>query len=122
MGVVRKVLPFSRVGIALWALRNFDEITGWAGFAGRAASQVLGGERDDVMAEARLRAKLTRDPLTRNAKVRVHVKDGVALLRGLVTERVADRVVALAERTTGVIRVRDELDIEGRRHRMTWRR
>ena len=118
MGVVRKLLPMSRIGMAMWAWRNLEEITSWAGFAGKAASQVATGDRDDVMAEARLRAKLTRDPLTRNAKLRVSVDEGVAVLRGTVSERIADRTVALAERTTGVIRVRDEMDIEGRRSRI----
>ena len=123
MGVVRKLLPTGRLAMAMWAWRNRDQIGEWAGFAGRAATHVAGGgERDDVMAEARLRAKITRDPLTRNARLRVTVEDGVAILRGFVTEPVADRTVALAERTTGVIRVRDEMDIEGRRARMGRRR
>ena len=123
MGVVRKLLPTSRLAIGMWAWRNREQIGAWAGFAGRAASQVAaGGERDDVMAEARLRAKITRDPLTRNARLQVSVEDGVAILRGFVSDAVADRTVALAERTTGIHRVRDEMDIEGRRTRMGRRR
>jgi osmotically-inducible protein OsmY len=124
MGVARKLLPFSRVGMAMWAWRNRNEIGSWAVFASRAVPQVAGGERDDVMAEARLRAKLTRDPLTRNlgGAVSVSVDDGVATLQGRVRPEVADRVVALAERTTGVHRLRDELEIEGRRGRFSSRR
>ncbi|HET9672304.1 MAG TPA: hypothetical protein VFQ40_05590, partial [Actinomycetota bacterium] len=59
-----KLLPVTRATAALWAWRNRRELGRWAGFAWRALTP--GGEsREDVIAEARLRAALARDERTR---------------------------------------------------------
>lgn len=115
MGVLRKALPYAfplgRVGMAMWAWRHRHDIAGWAGFAGRSLTRVTGEQRVDVIAEARLRARLTGDGRTRDADgLRVEVDDGVATLRGLVDPEVHDAAIAIATNTTGITRVRDEME------------
>lgn len=108
--VVRGLLPVSRIGMAMWAWRNREEILGWAGFAARAVPDVVGGKGGDVAAEARLRAKLTTDSRTRGvAGLRVSVDDGVATLSGIVDRDVHDVVLDLATATAGIRKVRDDL-------------
>lgn len=115
MSLARKLLPFSRLGMGLWAWRNRSSLMGWGLFGVRAATQVAGGSHNDVVAEARLRTALTRDARTRGAGLRLAVQDGVALLQGTVDPQVADLAVAAAERTAGVDRVRNELQTRRRR-------
>jgi BON domain len=120
MGILRRsasyVRPMSRVGLALWAWRNRYELLGWADFTRRSLRRVGGGERADVIAEARLRARLTADHRTRSVDgLRVTVTDGVATLSGMVDPEIHDAAVAVATNTTGVARVRDELTESSRR-------
>ena len=115
VSLVRKLLPVSRIGIAMWAWRNRQPIVDWAGFSARAAQQLVSGERDDTLTEARLRASLTRDPDTRSAGIGVQVRDGVARLSGTVDREVAERAFDLAESTAGVRRVRNELRVRNKR-------
>ena len=73
---------------------------------------------DDVLAEGKLRARLTADKRTRNVDgLRVAVTGGVATLRGMVPPEAHDAAVAIATNTAGVTRVRDELTEPGRRRR-----
>jgi hypothetical protein len=121
MGLVRRVvkdaIPLSRVGVALWGWRHRHEIGGWVGYAARSAPRLV-AERDAVLAEGRLRARLTADKRTRNVDgLRVEVVDGVATLRGLVPPEAHDAAVAIATNTTGITRVRDELREPARRRR-----
>lgn len=117
--VVRGVLPVSRVGVALWAWRNRDEILGWAGFAAGAVPDLVSGNTGDVLAEARLRMKLTADSRTRGAEgLRVDVKDGVATLSGVVDPAVHDVVLDLATATSGIRKVKDDLRHPGRLERL----
>ena len=114
MGVLRKALPYAfpmgRVGMALWAWRHRHDIAGWAGFAGRSLTRVTGEQRADVLVEARLRARLTGDARTRGVDgLQVEVDEGVATLRGLVEPDAHDACVAIATNTSGVTRVRDEM-------------
>jgi osmotically-inducible protein OsmY len=114
MGLLRKTLPYAfpmgRVGVALWAWKNRDEIGRWAGYAVKSAPKVLGDERRDVITEGRLRARLTGDPRTRGVDgLRVEVQDGVATLQGMVDPDVHDAVLSIATNTNGVQRVRDEM-------------
>lgn len=114
MGVLRKALPFAfpmgRIGLALWAWRHRQDIAGWAGFAGRSLTRVTGEQRSDVIAEARLRARLTGDARTRDIDgLHVEVDDGVATLKGMVEPSVHDAVVAIATNTNGITRVKDEM-------------
>jgi len=114
MGLLRRTVgyafPVSRIGLAYWAWQNRQELAGWAGFAARSLTRVGGEDRADVVAEARLRARLTGDARTRGVDgLRVEVADGVAVLRGMVDPEVHDAAVAIATNTTGVSRVRDEL-------------
>jgi hypothetical protein len=63
--LVRTAFPLSRTGMALWAWRNRDQLKDWGRFAGRAVQDLAaGGSRDDVFAEARLRAALTTNRRT----------------------------------------------------------
>jgi len=120
MGLIRRVLPFAfpmgRLGVALWAWRNRDEIAGWAGYAAKAVPKLAGGDTTDVVAEGRLRMRLTSDHRTRNVDgLRVSVSDGVATLTGLVDAEVHDAALAVATNTSGITRVKDELEDLGRR-------
>ena len=115
MGLLSRALPISRLAIATWAWRNRDEVLKWARFGGGAVGRVASGERDDVVAEAKIRAALSRDSRTRNARgFDVTVIDGVAHLEGVVPEAVGDAARQIVERS-GVKRVRDDLHRQGRR-------
>ena len=103
-------MPVSRVGVALWAWRNRDELLRWAGFAAGALPAVVDGRSSDVVAEARLRARLTADARTRGADgLRVSVRDGVATLAGVVDPVAHDVALDLATATSGITKVRDEV-------------
>ena len=115
---VRSLLPISRAGIALWAWRNRQSIIEWTGFGARAAQQLVAGDRDDTLTEAKLRFALTREPGNRMADVKVTVEDGVAHLSGYVDADVAERAFELAERTSGVRRVRNNLEVRKNRRRL----
>ena len=122
--LVKTALPVSRVGVALWAWRNRDEVLRWAGFVAGAVPDLVEGNASDVLTEARLRAKLTADGRTRGAEgLRVSVRDGVAILSGIVDPAVHDVALDLATSTAGVSRVRDELThVRGRKFASAGRR
>jgi len=108
--LVKTALPLSRVGMAMWAWRNRDELLRWAGFAATAVPSIVEGRADDVVTEAKLRARLTADSRTRGAEgLRVTVRDGVATLSGVVDAAVHDVAIDLATSTGGVTKVRDEM-------------
>ena len=118
MGIARKLLPFSRVGMATWAWNNRNEIGKWGRFAARSTTRLAEGERADVAAEARLRLALSRDRHTRNAPdLHVQVISGIATLSGRVPHDVEQAALKVAERTAGVRRVRNEMKSAGRRRR-----
>ena len=107
---MRRALPISRVGAALWAWQHRREIAGWAGWAARAAPRVMAGNQRDVLAEGRLRMRLTSDGRTAGASdLEVEVVDGVAVLTGEAEPEAADAAVELATGIPGVTRVRSEL-------------
>ena len=108
--LVKTAVPLSRVGMAMWAWRNRDELLRWAGFAATAVPSIVDGRAEDVVTEAKLRARLTADSRTRGAEgLRVSVKDGVATLSGVVDAAVHDVALDMATSTGGVTKVRDEL-------------
>jgi hypothetical protein len=114
--LVRSAVPLSRMGVALWAWRNRDEVLRWAGFVGGAVPKLVDGNASDVLAEARLRARLTADARTRGiAGLRLVVADGVATVAGVVDPAVHDVVLDLATSTSGIRKVRDELQHPARR-------
>jgi hypothetical protein len=114
--LVKTAVPLSRVGMALWAWRNRDELLRWTIFAANAVPRLVEGEGGDVAVEARLRAKLTADPRTRGAPgLQVNVEDGLAILTGVVDPPVHDLAVHIATATAGVTRVRDDLQDYERR-------
>jgi osmotically-inducible protein OsmY len=107
----RRYLPLSGSAIALWAWRNRDDVIDWAAFGVRSAQGIVSGNTDDVAAEARLRMALQGDRRTRRSPgLEVAVRDGVAVLRGIVGPEVRDVAVKLAERTQGIRKVDDHLD------------
>jgi hypothetical protein len=113
--LVRGALPISRVGMALWAWRNRDELARWGGFAVAAVGRVADGAGSDVLTEAKLRARLTSDSRTRGADgLHVLVEDGVATLSGRVDPAVRDAALAIATDISGVHRVRDVMAVSGR--------
>ncbi|MGI8758137.1 MAG: BON domain-containing protein [Acidimicrobiales bacterium] len=104
------------MGAALWAWQHRDQIAGWAGWVARSAPRLIGGDTKDVVAEGRLRARLTADPRTRDVGgLRVEVAGGVAVLRGTVRPEAHDAAVDIATNSSGVRRVSDELRDSGRR-------
>ena len=112
--LLRGALPISRVGMALWAWNNRDELVKWGGFAVGAVGRLAEGESSDVVTEARLRARLTADARTRGADgLRVSVADGVATLSGRVPREVHDAALDIATAASGVHRVRDDMDVMG---------
>lgn len=107
---VKGAFPVGRVGVALWAWRHRSEIGGWAGYVVRSTPRLVDGDTADVLAEGRLRARLTADPRTRDLHgLHITVDDGVAVLSGTVPDEARDAIVASADKTTGITRVRDEL-------------
>lgn len=107
---MKKVLPISGSAIALMAWANRDEVLEWTGFGVRATRKLMAHERDEVATEARLRLALNRDRRTARAPgLRIEVRDGVAILRGVVDHGVRPVVVALARQTRGITAVDDVL-------------
>ena len=112
--LVKGALPISRMGMALWAWNNRDELVKWGGFAVGAVGRLAEGESSDVMTEAKLRARLTGDSRTRGADgLRVSVADGVATLSGTVPAEVRDAALDIATAASGVHRVRDVMAVSG---------
>ena len=108
--LVKGVMPFSRLGAAMFVWRNRDEVMKWAGFVANGVPKLVDGKHADVLAEGRLRARLTADSRTRGADgLRVSVRDGVATLSGVVDPTVHDVALDLASSTSGITRVRDDL-------------
>ena len=116
LGLAKKALPLSRVGLAMWAWKHRAEIGGWAGYVARSAPRVIAGDTADVKTEGRLRARLTADGRTRNVDgLRVQFNDGIATLSGTVPDPVQEAAVIIAENTSGVREVRDQMRSPGRR-------
>lgn len=115
-GLLKRYLPVSGSALALWAWRNRDDVVDWAAFGVRSAQSLVSGNTDDVKAEARLRMALAKDRRTRHAPgLEVVVRDGVAVLKGIVGPDVHDVAVKLAERTEGITKVDDRLEDVRRR-------
>lgn len=116
MALARRLLPLSRIGMATWAWKNRTELGKWGRFAARSTTRLAEGERTDVTTEARLRLGLARDKHTRNAgDLHVQVVSGIATLSGRVPQDVQQAALRVAERTSGVRRVRNEMQRAGRR-------
>ena len=109
------MLPASNVGLAWLAWRHREPILDSGRFLVGAVGRLRSGGQGDVLAEARLRTRLLADPRVRDAPVRVRVDQGVARLSGTATPHVHAAVTAAAEATSGVRRVRDDIDVAGRR-------
>jgi osmotically-inducible protein OsmY len=115
MSLFRKLLPFSRATLLVWAWRNRASVMEWLTFGLRAAGSLSAGKGlDDAKAEFRLRARLARDPRTRTAIVDVAVEDGVARLSGRTSPEVHAVVQDLAVATRGITRIDDRIA-----HRLT---
>jgi osmotically-inducible protein OsmY len=109
--LLKRVLPLSGSALALWAWRNRDDVIDWAAFGVRSAQSLASGNTEDVKVEARLRMALAGDRRTRRAPgLEVIVRDGVAILKGIVDPDVHEVAVKLAEHTEGVKKVDDRLD------------
>ncbi len=110
MLLLRRILPFSRITLVLWAWRNRASVLDWATFALRAVqSATSGAGLDDAKTEFRLRANLARDRRTRRALVDVTVEGGVASLAGRASPEVHAVVQDIAVATSGVIRLDDRI-------------
>ena len=119
--LVKGVMPFSRIGAAMFVWRNRDEVMKWAGFVAGAVPHIVEGNHADVLAEGRLRARLTADSRTRGADgLRVSVRDGVATLSGVVDAAVHDVALDLASSTSGITKVRDDLQDSKKRSKFAF--
>jgi hypothetical protein len=97
-----KILPIGRATAGLWAWKNRRELGRWLGFAWRAVPP-SSANRDDVLAEGRLRAALAKDARTRGIPaLSVRVANGTASLEGHLPPDVHDLVATIAQRTKGV--------------------
>jgi hypothetical protein len=115
--MLRRLLPVSRLGLALWAWQHRDRIADWGQFAVRAGTGMWHGNGlDDARTELRLRTALATDRRTRDAGITVEVVDGVARLRGTGAGPARDAALELADATKGVRRVVDLVEVP-RRHR-----
>jgi osmotically-inducible protein OsmY len=118
--MLRRLLPLSRLGLAMWAWRNRGSIADWTQFAGRSASSLVrGGSLDDARAELRLRTALTTDKRTRGAALGVSVVGGVARLTGWAPAAARDAAVELARATRGVTRVHETVAVPTRGRRFS---
>lgn len=98
--------------LAYWAWRNREEVVDWAAYGVRAVQNVVGGNADDVIVEGRLRMALLGDRRTRRAiGLEVVVRDGVAILNGLVDPGVREVALRLTEQTEGVKKIDDRLTV-----------
>ena len=103
MRTLRRFLPFTTVSGAAWfALRHRRPILDWGLWSLTALPRAVQGEHEDVLAEARIRARLQRDERLVGDHIDVTVSRGHALLRGQVGRGHRDVVVDLAERQKGV--------------------
>jgi hypothetical protein len=110
-----KLLPISRAAAGIWAWKNRRELGRWVGFAWRAVPPSTAG-RADVLAEARLRTALAKDPRTRGApSLSVRVVGGTAIVDGFLPPDRHDLVASVAQRTKGVHRVECRIDDKGPR-------
>jgi hypothetical protein len=110
-----RLLPISRATAGIWAWKNRRELGRWLGFAWRAVPRSTAG-RDDVVAEARLRTALAKDPRTRGVpSLSVRVEDGTAILDGFLLPDLHDLVASIAHRTRGVRRLECRITDKGSR-------
>lgn len=110
-----KMLPIGRATAGIWAWKNRRELGRWLGFAWRTVPPSTAG-RDDVLAEARLRTALAKDPRTRGApSLSVRVLGGTAILEGFLPPEVHDLVASIAEQTKGVSRIECRISDKGPR-------
>jgi hypothetical protein len=115
MGWLWRILPIGRLATAWWAWRNRRELGRWLSFAWRAVPPST-ADRADLLAEARVRAALARDPRTRGAptlSIRVHGR--TAFLEGSLPPDVHDRAAELTRLAKGVHRVECRIRDRGRR-------
>jgi osmotically-inducible protein OsmY len=67
---------------------------------------------EDGVVTARIKARLTEDPVTRSHQIKVETFRGTVELSGFVeTDRARSRALELAKDVDGVRRVRDAMDI-----------
>src|SRR3954469_4387225 len=110
MKLFRKLLPFSRGALLLWAWRNRASVLEWVTFGLRTAGSMSAGKGlDDAKAEFRLRAHLARDPRTRTAILDVEVDGGVAHLSGRASPEVHAVVQDIAVAPRGIKRIDDRI-------------
>ncbi len=110
-----RLLPFGRATAGLWAWKNRRELGRWLGFVWRAVPPSP-GNRDDVLAEGRLRAALAKDARTRGIPaLSVRVANGTAFLDGHLPPDVHDLVFSIAQRSKGVRDVRCRISDRGSR-------
>lgn len=115
MAKLWSLFPIGRATAGIWAWRNRRELGRWLGFVWRAVPPST-SDRDDVLAEARLRTALAKDPRTRGApSLAVRVLGGTAILEGFLPPELHDLVASIAKRTKGVSRIECRIIDKGTR-------
>ncbi len=98
--------------LAYWAWQNREEVVDWTAYGVRAVQNVIAGNTDDVIVEGRLRFALLGDHRTRRAVgLEVRVRDGVAILTGLIDPGIREVALRIAERTDGITKIDDRLEV-----------
>ena len=105
---IRRFLPFTWGGLAIWAWRNRQALTAWGAFGLGSLRRMGASDRSDLIAEARLRAALAMNERTRGvSSLDVEVRKGTAILSGAVTPETRQIATSIAQRTKGVHRIED---------------
>ena len=118
MRLFRRFFPFTTFSGAAWfAYRHRRPLLDWGRWAVTAVPRAVQGDHEDVLTEARIRARLQTDERLAGDVIDVVVDDGRAVLRGEVDRGHRSVVTELARRQPGV-EVVDEL----RERRRTRRR
>ena len=110
-GFLKRYLPLSGPALALWLWRYRGEVVDWTSFGVRSMQNLVSGDKHDIVTEGRLRAALLGDRRTRGAAgLEVRVRDGVAILSGIVDPQAHDVAVKITERAEGVREVDDRVE------------
>jgi osmotically-inducible protein OsmY len=110
--LLREQVAAAATALAYWAWNNREEVVDWAAYGVRSVMSLVEGNTDDVAVEGRLRLKLLGEPRTRRAiGLEVVVRDGVAVMRGMVDPGVREIALRIAESTEGVETVEDRLEV-----------
>lgn len=119
IGKSKEVINFNKVFFYLSLLLTLNSC-GWIlvgggayeGYKATTDPRTLGTQIDDALITTKIKAKLLEDPVTKARKIDVDTVKGVVTLTGLVdSEEEIQRAIAIAESTSGVKKVINNLRV-----------